>query len=292
MLDKDELIDALTPGYDVEEISNGIELVLEYLNDSNEFEKLELIQRRARIWCLEYFGPSKELKQSIDTVLAEHPRLFDLNIPSLLRLDPGLMIQPDVEIEEPESETCPFPAWSEPMLLSDAYLYRILDLYDEEHQDDEPAHTDSTTTGGCFDYKMNARNLAGSPILFFLPAVLAHITRLDLSELEDLEDSSEGSFTRTNSTNSTTPDRHGAQTSTGFVALASRALDKAFPGRSRSESEKKPGLSWPTMTSIGKLAQELPKAWKKSGEGSNKDDNEDDAGDDDEMDFEMEMDQE
>lgn len=305
LLGMDELEAALAPDHDVEELCVGIELILEYLNDSNEFEKLELIQRRAVVWCLEYFGPSKDLNQSVAPVLEEHPRLFDMSIPSLLRLDPGLAIQPEVEVEEPE--TVPFPTWSEPMLLSDAYLFRILELYDEEHEDSESSVEDATAAGGTFDYKINAKGLEGSPILYHLPAVLSHISKLDLSEFECCDNGS-GTVTRTNSTISTIPDSNAAQPPTpptGLAALASRALDMAFPGRSRPDSEKKPGLTWSNLMALGRLTRD-PGSWKQSDEDrgtalSDEDEDEDkeeeteetteeDDDEEEETDFAMEMD--
>lgn len=182
----EDIARTLGPDFDPEHLVAGLDIVLDYLNDGNEYEKLLVLQARANLWTLEYFNIREVHPQRADAVLAHHPRLFNLSVPSLLRLDPGSEINPVVDAEDDDTKH-PFPAYCEPVLIDDAFLNRILELADEQLEEADPAaHHDATTTGGCFSVRLRAVDLCGSPIALYLPCVVANIATLDLTPLDEM----------------------------------------------------------------------------------------------------------
>ncbi|CEJ81127.1 hypothetical protein VHEMI01272 [[Torrubiella] hemipterigena] len=261
MFTMDDIADTLGPDFDSEHLCSGLEIVLDYLNDGNEYEKLLLLQSRANLWALEYFDVKQLQPQRADVVLEHHPRLFNLSIPSLLRLDPGCEINPPLdEVDEEDDDTKhPFPAYCEPVLFDDVFLFRILELCDEQLQDEYPAdaHHDATTTGGCFPVHLKAMDLRGSPIALYLPCVIANIATMDLSPLDDMpsDDGTDDGFLSSSISSNNT----ASTASSGQVVES--ATEQTKPDGTPAKSYS-PGM-WPALaSSLTKLATEFaPRSW-------------------------------
>lgn len=264
MFTMDDITATLGPDFDAAHLCSGLEIVLDYLNDGNEYEKLLLLQSRANLWALEYFGVKTLQAQRADAVLEHHPRLFNLSIPSLLRLDPGCEINPPLDEieEEDEDKKHPFPAYCEPVLFDDVFLFRILELCDEQLQDQYPsdAHHDATTTGGCFPVHLKAMDLRGSPIALYLPCVVANIATMDLSPLDDVpsDDGTDDGFLSSSISSNNT----ASTASSGQAVVVTAATEQTTKPSEAAAKPCSPGM-WPALaSSLTRLATEFaPSSW-------------------------------
>lgn len=108
------------------------------------------------------------------------------------RLPPSIE-DPDIGMASPTCES--FPAYMEPVFIPDEAVYRIMARYDAEHQpieaarreqlaqhmyDEQRAHDAAAAPPRRalpFEIRITAADLIGSPLIFFVPAVLMHMAR-------------------------------------------------------------------------------------------------------------------
>ncbi len=179
--------------FEAAQLLAGVGIILDYLNKGNSFAELTGIKARAFNWCVEYYGTVFYEHGTIGAIMKAHPRLFRLDIPSALRLDcspadddddADAMDQDDCEQNDQSDERFPFADYSEPVVLNDDVLYRVLELYDEKvamrditfaAQFKAPRHT--------FNHSISAADLQDSPIIFYIPAVVCHLSSLPVAAL-------------------------------------------------------------------------------------------------------------
>ncbi|KAJ2975558.1 hypothetical protein NQ176_g5456 [Zarea fungicola] len=227
----------------------AIAVVMDYLNYGNSYDQVERIRTRAINWCIDYYGASYYSSDKPKHVLRVHPNLFDLKIPSYERLDSqpppldpdtnepstndlsdevtdmstdgvdddadacstvsDLVSDVGIRLRDGEIRRESFPAYAEPVLIQDADLYRILDVYDElgtsaerrrisaamQHSNTE--HQMSTDYCAVEEYqygwfsmgraqvadeiRIRGMDLVESPIIFYLPSVMYGIACLDMA---------------------------------------------------------------------------------------------------------------
>ena len=143
---------------------DAILLTLDYINYGNG-DSLMPLKHRARHWCEKYYKTIFFQSSNLQPVVYEHPHLFHLHEPSLSRLDK----RPDTcYVTEPPRKDgkTNFPEYTEPLLLDDNELWLLLNKVDESVE---------------WHMGVEAKDLMGSPILYYMPAVLSKIATLDLT---------------------------------------------------------------------------------------------------------------
>ena len=69
------------------QLLSGLSIILDFLNACNSVAELADIKHRAFTWCLNYYGTVFYNRHKPEIVIETHPHLFNVEIPSILRLD-------------------------------------------------------------------------------------------------------------------------------------------------------------------------------------------------------------
>ncbi|KAK3190610.1 hypothetical protein K4F52_003301 [Lecanicillium sp. MT-2017a] len=170
--------------FEASQLLSGLGIILDYLNDGNTVAELTGIKTRAFNWCVAYYYTVFFKCRTTKAIVDAHPHLFEPTIPSALRLEgPSDVDVEDEEMDqdEPEKEDqtgdkCPFPDYSEPVLLNDDVVYGVLELYDENK-------ARLAASRHTFGTRISAKDLQTSPIIFYIPEVLCHLSSIRLLPL-------------------------------------------------------------------------------------------------------------
>lgn len=165
------------------QLLSGLSIILDFLNACNSVAELADIKHRAFTWCLNYYGTVFYNRHKPEIVIETHPHLFNVEIPSILRLDssPGdgnddAMDQDkdDSVITDQSSQQLPFPNYSEPVLLNDQLMYHLLELHDAKVAMQDLAAANTTP----FNIRIAAMDLKESPIIFHIPEVMCNLSMI------------------------------------------------------------------------------------------------------------------
>lgn len=171
------------------QLLSGVSIILDYLNACNTVAELADIKHRAFTWCLNYYGTVFYNRHKPEVVIEAHPNLFDVEMPSILRLDSspgndddGAMEQnkDDSEIADQSSQKSPFPNYSEPVLLNDQLMYHLLEFHDAEVAMQDLAADDRMIRRRQhpFNIHIAAMDLKESSIIFHIPEIMCNLSML------------------------------------------------------------------------------------------------------------------
>ncbi|OAA66116.1 hypothetical protein ISF_03954 [Cordyceps fumosorosea ARSEF 2679] len=187
----------------------GLAVLLDYLNDGDGPDQLARLRRRADLWCQAYHRRrdytlrdprrGRPISRVPRCVFAAHPHLFsptrrppptrlDPSSPPPLEPDGGDSSDPEAGVFDDDDDDRPeeFPAYAEPALLcDDDALRRLAERCDRDREPLERRRRARLldAAGGhhhaaLFDVRVHARDLLDSPILWYIPELVACLAHL------------------------------------------------------------------------------------------------------------------
>ncbi|GAO15789.1 uncharacterized protein UV8b_03091 [Ustilaginoidea virens] len=150
----------------------ALALIIHYFNAGNTPSELAQIRTQAQTWCKSYFKTDTPPCHAPPELVAAHPHLFDLGIPSWQRLQHRAAFAQETDADG--DQTLPFPDCLEPTLLEDYEIYEMVNRLHNE----QAVHGQQADDYGRWRVPVTAADVGYTPLVFYIPDIMVHLARL------------------------------------------------------------------------------------------------------------------